>query len=304
MSTALLKPAMHFMKLVANPNAFIFSPDRKYTGAGRIAVDACLAGQALPPKSIELAMDEICNEARSQGSRIWIDAEQTHLQPTLDQWAINLMKRHNRDGKALVYNTIQAYLKSSRENVLNHLRAAQNGDWTLGIKLVRGAYIANEPRSRIHDTKEHTDEAYNKIVSSLLRQEFPVDGDHGVFPNVQLFVASHNVSSIRQAYSLHSRRVRDEMPTVHVEYGQLMGMADDVSCELLIHQREDLQSTDEKTRLSAPKVFKCLSWGSTSELVQNLYRRAVENTDAVQRTENMAKALRGELLRRVFRLSS
>ena len=83
-----------------------------------------------------------------------------------------------------------------------------------------------------------------------------------------------------------------------------MGMADDVSCELLIHRREDLQSTDEKTRLSAPKVFKCLSWGSTSELVQNLYRRAVENTDAVQRTENMAKALRGELLRRVFRLSS
>lgn len=276
----------------------------RYTGAGRIAVDACLAGEALPPKSIELAMDEICNEARSQGSRIWIDAEQTHLQPTLDRWAIDLMRRHNRDGKALVYNTIQAYLKSSRETVLSHLRAAQNGDWTLGIKLVRGAYIANEPRSRIHDTKEQTDEAYNKIVSSLLRQDFPVDGDHGIFPKVQLFVASHNVSSIRQAYSLHSDRVQDEMPTVYVEYGQLMGMADDVSCELLIHRREDLQSTDEKTRLSAPKVFKCLSWGSTSELVQNLYRRAVENTDAVQRTENMAKALRGELLRRVFRLSS
>lgn len=271
----------------------------RYTGAGRIAVDACLAGAPVPPRPIEEAMDAVCLEARRQGSRVWIDAEQTHLQPTLDRWVIDLMRKHNRDGKALVYNTVQAYLKSSRDNIMHHLRAAQEGGWTLGIKLVRGAYIANEPRSRIHDTKEETDKTYDGIVRALLCREFPTDGNAGSFPSVQLFIASHNVHTIRQAYLLHSQRTRSGSPTIYMEFGQLMGMADDLSCELVSQRRNDLESSDEKVRMAAPKPFKCLSWGSTTELVQNLYRRAVENTDAVQRTKNMARALRQELYRRM-----
>lgn len=271
----------------------------RYTGAGRIAVDACLMNMPLPPKPIEEAMDVVCNEARKRGARIWIDAEQSHLQPTLDKWVLDVMKRHNRDGQALVYNTVQAYLKSSRQNIVNHLKETQGGNWKLGIKLVRGAYIAHEPREIIHDSKQETDRNYNEIVAALMRKEFPLAGDHGAFPDMQLFVASHNVATIKNAYSLHSQRVRESLPTIYVEYGQLMGMADDLSCELLRLRSDGLSSSDEKARQSAPKAFKCLSWGSTTELVQNLYRRAVENTDAIERTQNMAKALRGEVLRRV-----
>lgn len=262
-------------------------------------MDACLSNLPQPPKPIEEAMDEVCNEARQRGTRIWIDAEQTHLQPTLDKWVIDLMKRHNRDGNALVYNTIQAYLKSARQNVVNHLKEAQGGNWKLGIKLVRGAYIANEPREKIHDSKQETDANYNEIVEALMKKEFPIAGNHGTFPDMQLFVASHNATTIQKAYSLHSQRTKEEQPTIYVEYGQLMGMADDLSCELLRLRSDDLSSSDEKSRRSAPKAFKCLSWGSTTELVQNLYRRAVENTDAIERTQNMAKALRGEVLRRI-----
>ena len=247
-------------------------------------------------------MEEICQQTARQGSRLWIDAEQQILQDTIDTWTIDLMRKYNHNGQIIVYNTIQAYLKSSRDNVTKHLLAAQEGGWTLGIKLVRGAYIANETRSRIHDTKKDTDDNYNGIVESLLCREFP-DGNaiSGRFPNVDLFVASHNVYSIRRAYALHSQRVKDGQPTIPVEYAQLMGMADDLSCELLDQRMEDLQSSDERIRAVAPKVFKCLNWGSVTELVQNLYRRAVENTDAVQRTKNMATALRGELYRRTLR---
>lgn len=262
-------------------------------------MDACLSNRPLPPKPIVEAMDVVCNEARQQGTRIWIDAEQTHLQPALDKWSIDLMKRHNRDGNPLVYNTIQAYLKSARQNVINHLKEAQSGDWKLGIKLVRGAYIANEPREKIHDSKQKTDTNYDEIVEALVSRKFPIPGNHGVFPDMQLFVASHNAKTIQSAYSLHSSRIKEDQPTIYIEYGQLMGMADDLSCELLRLQGEALLSPDENTRKSAPKAFKCLSWGSTTELVQNLYRRAVENTDAIERTQNMSKALRGEALRRI-----
>jgi hypothetical protein len=88
----------------------------------------------------------------------------------MDKRVIDLMKRHDRDGNALVYNTIQAYLKSARKNVVNHLKEAQGGDWTLGNKLVRGAYIANEPREKIHDSKQETDANYNEIVEALMEE--------------------------------------------------------------------------------------------------------------------------------------
>lgn len=248
-------------------------------------------------------MDEICEEARAQGSRIWIDAEQTVVQQTLDLWVIDLMRRHNRESTPLVYNTVQSYLKSARDNVTNHLRLASTEGWTLGLKIVRGAYIANEPRDVIHETKKGTDDSYNGIVSCLLSREFPdksaaTSDPYPIFPNMHLFVASHNAETIQNAYALHSDRTRKGLPTIPVEYGQIQGMADDLSCDLLSWRQADLQSSDERVRFAAPRPFKCLSWGTTTELVQNLYRRAVENTDAVQRSRNMASALRAELWRR------
>ncbi|OJJ01689.1 hypothetical protein ASPVEDRAFT_52589 [Aspergillus versicolor CBS 583.65] len=275
----------------------------KYTGAGRIAVDACLQRLPLPPPPIRDAMDEICEEARAQGSRIWIDAEQTVVQRTLDLWVIDLMRRHNRGSTPLVYNTVQTYLKSARDNVTNHLRLASTEGWNLGLKIVRGAYIANEPREVIHNTKQDTDNNYNGIVSSLLSKEFPdkhpnTSDPYPSFPNMHLFVASHNAETVQKAYALHSSRTRKGLPTIPVEYGQIQGMADDLSCDLLSWRQADLESRDERVQSAAPRPFKCLSWGTTTELVQNLYRRAVENTDAVQRSRNMASALRAELWRR------
>lgn len=252
-------------------------------------------------------MDEISHEARAQGPRIWINAEQTVVQRMLDLWVIDLMRRHNWGSTPLVYNTVQSYLKSARDNVINHLRLASSEGWTLGLKIFRGAYIAYEPRGVVHDTKQDTDNNYNGIVKSLLSREYPDTGmngntkaslPHPPFPNMHLFVASHNVETIQKAYLLHSARLREGLPTVPIEFGQLQGMVDDLSCELLSWRQVDLQSPNERVRAAAPKPFKCLSWGTPTELVQNLYRRAVGSTDAVQRSRNMASALCTELWRR------
>lgn len=166
----------------------------------------------------------------------------------------------------------------------------------MGIKLVRGAYIAHDIRSRIHDTKTETDNSYHYIVESLLSRKFPLDigSDNGSeFPDVRLFVASHNAESVRKASTLHRQRIHNGQPTIPVEIGQLQGMADEVSCELLAENNTGQSETP------APGVFKCLAWGTTEECLHFLLRRAIENKSAMDRTKDTAVAMRREAWRRL-----
>lgn len=250
------------------------------------------------PVAVAEAMDEICVETRKQGSRLWIDAEQQALQTTLDDWAIELMRKHNKNGQNIVYNTIQAYLKGAKANVSRHIRLAAEEGWTVAIKLVRGAYIEHEIRALIHDTKEQTDESYDTIADCFISQELP-DGCGGLrFPSSALFLATHNASSAERALSTYYRRIDIGLPTTGMfESGQIMGMADELSCALL-QDREKLRQGLDATR--APRIFKCLTWGTVSECLGYLHRRAIENRDAVERTQHMVTALRKELQRRVL----
>lgn len=82
-------------------------------------------------------MSAICERAAAQGSRVWIDAEQQEFQSTIDRWTVDLMRRYNTDGQALVSLTLQAYLKSARATLEELLQQARVEGWTLGVKLVR-----------------------------------------------------------------------------------------------------------------------------------------------------------------------
>lgn len=251
------------------------------------------------PPALENALDEICLETQKQGSRLWIDAEQQLLQPGLDEWTIALMRKCNQGKKALVYNTIQAYLKGSRVNAERHITQAAKDGWTLGLKLVRGAYIEHEVRSLIHDTKEDTDRSYNLIADMLISQKLPSGTDGLKFPSSALFLATHNAASAKKAIETHQQRVVDKLPTTILECGQIIGMADELSCTLL-DRRQQCASNSSVNRAAVPGVFKCLTWGSVAECMGYLYRRAVENRGAVQRTEDMIAALKKELYRRMF----
>lgn len=124
----------------------------------------CLLEGSDPPPLFRQAMDAICRQAAAQGSRVWIDSEQQAVQSTIDKWTIDLMRRYNTCGRALVYNTLQAYRKASRAELEHQLRLSQQDGWTLAVKLVRGAYMAIEERSLIHDTKADTDESYTTAL--------------------------------------------------------------------------------------------------------------------------------------------
>ncbi|KAM5342781.1 hypothetical protein ACJ41O_013747 [Fusarium nematophilum] len=280
-----------------SPNDFL---SVKLTGAGPVCLDAMQARRPLPA-AVSDALDEICIETKKRGARLWIDAEQQILQTGLDEWVIELMKKYNRNGEALVYNTIQAYLKGSRRNAERHVLQAAREGWTLCVKLVRGAYIENEIRSLIHDTKEETDRSYNDIAHMMISRELPraKGADDLKFPSAALMLATHNAASAEKAIATRRQRIADGLPTTKLECGQINGMADELSCAL-VESCEQCVSDPSMDKASAPGVFKYVAWGSVSECMGYLYRRAVENRGAVERTRHMVDALKKELRRRVF----
>lgn len=258
---------------------------------------AMMRGEDAPPAFVD-AMTRICERAASKGCRIWIDAEQQVLQATIDQWTLDLMRRYNQPGKqALIYNTVQAYLKSSRHKVQNQLNLAQREGWRLGIKLVRGAYITNDQRDKIHNTKAETDASYNGIVYDLLNGNFSAMA-HSPPAELDLLLAGHNSETIRRAARLASELSAQSKLKVVPEFAQLQGMADDIGCELL-QCAEDATSKDTASAAYCPKVYKCLTWGSIQECMQYLTRRLVENRGAADRMKVGANEFKKELLRRI-----
>jgi proline dehydrogenase len=244
------------------------------------------------------AMLEICDATMKQKSRLWIDAEQQDLQGTIDQWTVELMRKYNRGGRVMIYTTMQAYLKNTGENILNHLKLAQAEGWHLGIKLVRGAYIATERRDLIHNTIDDTHNAYNTIVERILRQQYPGITPDMEYPKVALFLATHNDDSIKKCYAIQESLITAGKPTIELGYGQLQGMADEVSCGLL--QLCQTENSEKNLNLAlAPHAFKCLAYGSTQECLQFLLRRVKENSDALGRTKYWVAGFREELWRRL-----
>lgn len=236
------------------------------------------------PEPLEKALDEICLETRKQGSRLWTDAEKQVLQPGLDEWVIVLMRKYNKGRKALVYNTIQAYLKGSRINAERHIIQAAKEGWTLGLKLVRGAYIEHEVRYLIHDTKEDTDRSYDLIADMIISQKLPSGENQVDFPPSALFLATHNAASAGKAMDIHQQRIAAGLPTTTLECGQIIGMADELSCALL-DQREQCTSNSPTDMEAAPGVFKFLAVGSVAECMEYLYRRGESGGRAADRED-------------------
>jgi hypothetical protein len=236
------------------------------------------------------ALNEICTKAKNKRVRILVDAESWRFQKGIARVTLDLMRKYNRDGYATVYNTYQAYLKSTPTRLAKDLAAAKDDKFTLGLKVVRGAYMASDERSLIHDTKEDTDNAYNMIAQGALRRNIGEFGDKGsrAFPLVNLFLASHNKESVVSAHNLHKQRVKSGLPTVPVRFAQLHGMSDEVSFSLLGMNDGD----------GTPEVYKCSTWGGLGECLAYLLRRAIENRDAVQRTDSEYQALKKEAFRR------
>ncbi|KAM3070510.1 proline dehydrogenase [Clarireedia jacksonii] len=270
----------------------------KFSGAGLHITNALIAGHE-PPQEFVDAFDAICERAVTKDCRIWIDSEQQLLQPAIDTWTFTFMKKYNKGSKPMIYNTVQAYLKESRDKIEHQLQLSQRENWRLGIKLVRGAYINNDIREKIHDTKADTDESYNSIVRDLLSGNFPAFKTYES-PKFDLLLAGHNTHTIRTAAQLATSLAAESKLKVVPEFAQLQGMADDIGCEVL--QMGDGIKNDIQPKLPndfSLRVYKCLTWGSVQECMQYLLRRLVENRGAADRMGEGIPVFVEELKRRL-----
>lgn len=225
------------------------------------------------------------------------------MQPGIDDWTLQFAKLYNKTpGAALLLGTYQAYKKMTGKVLELHLAEAQKHNFTLGIKLVRGAYMHSDPRHVIFSEKADTDAYYDGLSASILTREWSdmIRGS-GDFPNVSLMLATHNADSVRRAYNMLAQgRVKSELV-----FAQLQGMADEISCELVqinrdIQARIDDGSDTERASPFLP-VYKYCAWGTTKECMKYLLRRAEENRDAVERTVADRDAMYVELKRRIKR---
>jgi len=272
----------------------------KFSGAGRQALHE-LSKDLPPSPALEKAIVNICEMAKERNVRLLFDAEQQAIQKGIDTWTLNFQRRYNQGGP-LVYGTYQAYLKATPHTLARHLATAQAERFTLGVKLVRGAYIGSDPRHLIWDRKEDTDRAYDALAECLMRRTYggilkPI-GIHNVFPQVGLVLASHNSATVGKAQRVRNEQALTAQPRIDMVYGQLMGMADNISCSLVAaNQLKD--ASEGKVVADVPKAFKYLVWGTVGECTKYLLRRAEENRDAVSRTQESRKALTQEVMRRV-----
>lgn len=226
-------------------------------------------------------LEALATEAATRGVKLMVDAEQTYMQPAIDHLVLNLQRQHNKDGKDVIYNTFQCYLKMSSDRIDIDLERARREKFQFACKLVRGAYMVQErKRARdmgysdpIHDSIENTHANYDAQVAKLLQNN-----------NLSSFmVASHNESSVEKTVE-KMQALGIERATGGVFFGQLLGMCDHVSYTLGAEQF---------------KVFKYVPYGPIHEVLPYLIRRAQENSGALTGAGKEMTLLREEIWRRV-----
>lgn len=215
----------------------------KPSGAGKLALRD-LEKQSDPHPALRDAIDKILELGAQRGVKMCFDAEHAAVQDGIDKWTVDYMRKYNRSGKggAVLYGTYQAYLKACPDVVARHLAIAKKEGFTLGVKLVRGAYLGSDPRELIHDTKTQTDECYDGISEALVRRQYnsvlraaKVDGEvENEFPDVDVVIAGHNQESMRKIQRIRAEQARSGEDRIELCYAQLQGMADEVSCELVM----------------------------------------------------------------------
>ncbi|RKF79058.1 putative proline dehydrogenase, mitochondrial [Golovinomyces cichoracearum] len=271
----------------------------KLTGAGSHVIELLTKQSPATPK-IRDAIDSICRIATKRGVRLLFDAEHVAQQKGIDMWSLEWMAKYNREGRAVVYGTYQAYLKNTPQVLAHHLLAARDQRFTLGVKLVRGAYLHTDPRHLIHDTKEETDIAYDSIAESLVCREYGnfipmIDGSNTTFPRVDIVLASHNKISLQKIQAIQIEQQSKGKACEDLVYAQLKGMADEVSCKFILSKALRLR----EGKKSVAKIYKYLVWGTVGESMKYLSRRAHENRDVIERTKEERNAMWREIIRRL-----
>ena len=224
-------------------------------------------------------MYAICDIANEKGIGILIDAEETWIQDPIDRLAIELMGVYNKE-KVVVYNTYQLYRHDRLHFLKLSHQLAVEGNFLLGAKIVRGAYMEKEREralamnytSPIHHDKNATDIDFDAAALYCIQNK----------ENISLILASHNEqSNLNIVTKMQELGMSNNDNKVH--FSQLFGMSDHISFNMALENYN---------------VSKYLPFGPIQDVIPYLMRRAQENSSVNGQTSRELLLIRKELARR------
>jgi proline dehydrogenase len=210
---------------------------------------------------------------------VMIDAEESWIQPVVDELAFGFMAKYNTQ-TPIVYNTAQLYRHDRLEQLKMALARAKEEGFIYGVKIVRGAYMEKERKRAeakgytdpIQPNKAATDRDYNAALELILSN----------LEHMAVVVGTHNEASIELAATLMTKHsIAFDSQRVYV--AQLFGMSDHISFN---------------AANSGLNVAKYLPFGPVKDVLPYLFRRAEENTAVEGQTGRELGLLTKELDRR------
>ncbi len=228
---------------------------------------------------VRTRMQALCQKAADLQVRIFVDAEESWIQDTIDDLTYEMMEQFNTQD-CIVYNTYQMYRKDMLENLKHATEMARYKGHCLGAKLVRGAYMEKERQRAhegnycepVHETKENTDKDFNlALVFAIENKDI-----------LSVCVGTHNEYSCQ--YLTELMRQHKVAPTdKHFYFAQLLGMSDNISYNLAN---------------AGYNVAKYVPYGPVEAVMPYLFRRASENTSVAGQASREFTLIKNEMYRR------
>lgn len=228
---------------------------------------------------VENRIDRICQAAFDNKVPVFIDAEESWIQDTIDRIAVKMSQKYNKS-EAIVYNTLQMYRHDRLAYAKEIINQAKNEGWIAGFKVVRGAYMEKERDraarlsypSPIQATKADTDKDYDSCIELCLDN----------IDCVSICAGTHNeLSSAKLAAAIEERGL--ELNDKRIYFAQLLGMSDHISFNLADR---------------GYMVAKYVPYGPVKEVLPYLIRRAEENTSVAGQTSRELGLIKKEITRR------
>lgn len=229
------------------------------------AATALNGDEAQAWQNMQKRVDNLCRMAFENNVRLLIDAEETWTQVAMDGLVGEMMKKYNKQ-KPIVFNTVQLYRTDRNRYLEALLKDAEQENYFIGMKLVRGAYMEKEREraakmgytSPINNTKADTDKEYNTALEFCIKH----------IDRVAFCSGSHNETSAELLIKLMEQyKISKNNP--HVWFSQLLGMSDHISYNVA---------------KEGYNVAKYVPYGPIQNVLPYLIRRAQENTSVKGQT--------------------
>jgi len=224
-------------------------------------------------------VDKICSAAFEHQVPLFIDAEETWIQDTIDRICLEMMRKYNRD-RAIIFNTLQMYRHDRVAYLKEMIELTRQEGIHYGIKLVRGAYMEKERAraktmdypSPIQPDKSASDSDFNTALELVVRN----------IDVLALCAGTHNEkSSLYLTELLHENTISANDKRIY--FAQLLGMSDHISYNL---------------SNAGYNVAKYVPYGPVKEVMPYLLRRADENTSVAGQTGRELSLIMKEKKRR------